>query len=189
MEIKYLNLEYFYYKIFVFLSEGRNIITEGIFEGEIPSWLVFFASFLSLLFAVGIVYNIWKIFKIRKKQIGEYVRIITEDKPEDRITKWDLIKKRLDSENPSDWKQAILEADSLVDDIIKKIGYRGETFGERLSNITLAQFKCLNKVWEAHKIRNRIAHEGTNFQLNKLQAERVIGMYEEALIEMEYIKD
>jgi hypothetical protein len=86
-----------------------------------------------------------------------------------------------------DRKNAIIEADSLIDVIIQKIGYRGEDLGERLKKIEPSDFNNLQNVWEAHKIRNKIAHEGEAFNLTKEIAKDVIEKYKKALKELKYI--
>ena len=51
---------------------------------------------------------------------------------------------------------------------------------ERLSMIGKGELKSLDLLWEAHKIRNRIAHK-LNFRIKRNEALRVISYYEEAL--------
>lgn len=183
-----LNLEYLFYKIYSFFTEGYDFIFGGaVGSGNILYWLKVFSALFCLLAAAGIIYGIVKLIKVQKKQITEFAKVIIEAPHEERRSKWEKIKKYAESDNISDWRMAILEADNLLDDIIKKIGYAGETFGERLSNINPSQFKSLDEVWHAHKIRNRIAHEGARFELTKDKTDYILGLYEKALIELEYI--
>jgi hypothetical protein len=184
----YLNLEYFYYKIYEFFAGSYNFIVANK-SGFLSAlyWVKIFAFSLSAFFVLGIVYSFLKLLKLRKKQIAEFAKSVIESPPEERSSRWDKIKKYMESNNPLDWKWAVLEADNLLEDIIKKIGYKGETFGERLAKIKPAQFKNLDNVWQAHKVRNRIAHESADFKLTKEEAERVLGLYEKALEELEYI--
>lgn len=53
------------------------------------------------------------------------------------------------------WPQAIVEADKLVDEVLKRRGYKGKTTGERL---VAAQHSLTTNdmVWLGHKLRNRI---------------------------------
>lgn len=54
-------------------------------------------------------------------------------------------------------KQAILDADNLLDFALEKKGYKG-TLGEKLKKSS----KFLGnsqEIWNAHKLRNRIVHE------------------------------
>lgn len=56
------------------------------------------------------------------------------------------------------WPQAIIEADNLLCEALKKRGFKGKTTGERL---VAAQHELTSndKVWFGHKLRNRIADE------------------------------
>lgn len=56
------------------------------------------------------------------------------------------------------WPQAIIEADNLLHDVLKKCGYKGKTTGERL---VAAQHKLTSNdtVWVGHKLRKRMEQE------------------------------
>lgn len=83
-----------------------------------------------------------------------------------------------DSDNPNDWKLAIIEADIILDDTLKQRGYPGASLGERLKQISPQQLTSLQDAWEAHKIRNRIAHDGADFILTKRIAQETIARYQ-----------
>ena len=59
--------------------------------------------------------------------------------------------------------------------------------GERLKNLDAADFRNIDKAWEAHKIRNAIAHEGADFVLSQREAKRIIGLYEQVFRDSNYI--
>ncbi len=57
-------------------------------------------------------------------------------------------------------KNAVIEADKLLDFVLKSKKIKGETLGDRLKHSkNLFSTSSYNKVWEVHKLRNRIAHE------------------------------
>lgn len=87
------------------------------------------------------------------------------------------------SDNPNDWKLAIIEADVILDTILKKKGYAGGSLGERLKSISPHQLSTLNDAWEAHKVRNNIAHAGSDFVLTKRMAEETISRYQRVFSE------
>ena len=74
-------------------------------------------------------------------------------------------------------KVAVIEADNLLDEALRLAGYRGANLGERLKKITSAELPLINEIWEAHKLRNRMAHE-TNFRLDRATAERALEVYQ-----------
>lgn len=101
--------------------------------------------------------------------------------------KWERIKRLVNSHNSSDWKQAIMEADVLLYEMLEKMGYEGDSIGEQLKQIEESDFITINKAWEAHKFRNHIAHKAGDFVFDKSEAERVIGLYEKVFKEFYYI--
>jgi len=98
-------------------------------------------------------------------------------------SKWEEIKHHAESVKEAEWKLSIIEADNLVNDILKSAGYPGDTMGERLTNINKGQLLSLDGLWEAHKIRNKLAHD-TNYFLRYAEARRAIVLYEAALKEL-----
>lgn len=88
------------------------------------------------------------------------------------------------TDRPNDWKLAIIEADIVLDDILKQRGYVGNTLGERLRAITPSQLSSIDDAWEAHKVRNRIAHDGADFVLTKRAAEQTIAQYRRVFSEL-----
>ncbi len=82
---------------------------------------------------------------------------------------------------------AVIEADALLDDIMKRIGYKGDDLAERLKSIEPSDFDNLQNVWEAHKVRNRLVHEPGKIEFTQDEAKNTIEKYEKALKELKYI--
>ncbi len=101
--------------------------------------------------------------------------------------KWAMVLKHINSNNPSDWKMSLIEADTILDALVERSGFPGATLGERLKNADRGVFKTLDYALEAHKVRNRIAHEGSNFVLTERDAKKAISQYEEVFREFDYI--
>jgi hypothetical protein len=93
---------------------------------------------------------------------------------------WESILRRLDSQNESEYKVAIIEADKMMDGLIEKLGYGGENMGERLNNIPEGQLDNLDGIREAHKIRNQIIHED-DFVIDKEIAKENLDKYADIL--------
>lgn len=53
---------------------------------------------------------------------------------------------------------AVVNADKLLDKAMQDKKFKGKTMGERLKAHPTA-FTDINRIWQAHKLRNRIAHE------------------------------
>lgn len=100
--------------------------------------------------------------------------------------KWAKIKGRLESENVSQYKVAIIEADSIIDDVIAKIGYVGKNMTERLDKIKPGQLENLEEIRNIHQIRNRIIHEA-DFSVDRKIAQQAIEVCEDLLKHLELL--
>ncbi len=98
-------------------------------------------------------------------------------------SRWEEILRHVDSAKEAEWKFAIIEADKLVDDLLKSAGYLGDTMGERLMSIEKGQMANLDGLWEAHKIRNKLVHD-VNYFLRQAEARKAIQLYENILREL-----
>lgn len=94
------------------------------------------------------------------------------------------LQNHIDSTNPNDWKLAIIEADIILDDVLKHQGYAGTSLGERLRSISPATLHSLDDAWQAHKIRNQIAHAGADFVLTQKLARETITQYKRVFTEL-----
>ncbi len=88
------------------------------------------------------------------------------------------------SDSPNDWKLAIIEADIILDEILKEAGYVGASLGDRLKSISPTQLQSLDDAWQAHKVRNQIAHSGSDFILTRKLAEDTIKQYRRVFYEL-----
>lgn len=55
-------------------------------------------------------------------------------------------------------KNALMEADKLLDYVMQGKNFPGDNMGDRLKQ-SGHKFSDLNGIWTAHKLRNQIAHE------------------------------
>ncbi|MFA4999028.1 MAG: hypothetical protein WC514_03385 [Candidatus Paceibacterota bacterium] len=97
---------------------------------------------------------------------------------------WAKVKARLQAGTESEYKLAIIEADSMMDDILKRMGYGGSSLGERLEKLTSATLHNISDVGEAHKIRNNIVHD-PDYRLSLDEVKDVIAIFEKALVNLQ----
>jgi len=71
--------------------------------------------------------------------------------------------------------------------MLTRSGYHGDGVGEKMKGIERSDFNTLDKAWEAHKIRNSIAHGGSDIILTKRTAKKAIDLYRQVFEEFEYI--
>jgi hypothetical protein len=67
--------------------------------------------------------------------------------------------------NKNTWPLAIINADKLLDDALKRSHYKGKTMGERLV-AAQRDLSSNDGVWYGHKLRNQLVHE-ENVKLTK----------------------
>jgi len=99
---------------------------------------------------------------------------------------WKTILKRLDSNKESEYKLAIIEADSFLDEVLDKMRHGGDTTEERLNNIPVAVLPSVQQLKQAHQMRNTIVHEPER-QLARDEARRIIEVYEQAFKELDLL--
>jgi hypothetical protein len=91
--------------------------------------------------------------------------------------RWNEAQKLCSSKNT--WPLAIINADKILDDALKRSHYKGKTMGERL----VAAQRTLtdnDSVWYAHKLRNKIVHEEYG-DLKKRDVQKVLVGFRQAL--------
>ena len=155
----------------------------------IPSVKIFSVLF-SLALMLFAAYVVVKLTEIRKNQhallypasaesAGENIGIVNP--------KWEKILAQIESLNENDWKLAVIEADTMLADILDKLHLPGETMGDKMKAVEKSDFTTIDMAWEAHKIRNQIAHEGSDFVLVQREARRVIALYQAVFEEFQII--
>ena len=181
------------------LFPGRDFFTGQIsdsysgsgLEGAISDTfhgLKILSFFLTVTLAVVLVVVMVKLAglyggKLSPKKIMDSINPPTPTAGGGVAARWDEIIRHIDSVKETEWRYAIMEADKLVDHLLQKAGFQGDTMGERLKGIAPGTLLSVQNLWDAHKIRNLIAHE-TGYTLRYAEARDAIRNYEKALREL-----
>lgn len=157
----------------------------------------FIAVFLSIIFLAGSVWLLIMILPSLRNRL--YIlegsraykapqRRFTLEEEQKRTTrkKWDAIIEKAERAGEGGYALAIIEADSLIEGTLGRMGFVGKNIAERLRSITPGELPSINDVWEAHKVRNKIAHE-TDFSPTKEETMRALAVYKKALEELNAI--
>jgi hypothetical protein len=96
-----------------------------------------------------------------------------------------IIQGYMSSQSEALWRIGIMEADTLLEESLREKGYQGATMADMLKS---ASFKTIDMAWDAHKIRNRIAHEGSTFALSEREAKKAFNLFESVFRELNVIK-
>lgn len=136
---------------------------------------------ITLLLFVGVAYCALRIRQIRALEYARFHQearpVVSQDTPRAHL-RWRRILEHAQSADQHQWRLAILEADIMLNDLLDVLGYRGETMGEKLKSVNRAQFHTIEQAWEAHKTRNRVAHESADQPLSEREKNAVIAMYQ-----------
>jgi hypothetical protein len=187
-----LNLEYIFVRMFQLLT---NIPFD---PGGFPERLVFLLETLATIgMVLAVVLLVMVVYvRVRFVQVEHYGFLALEEKERAKHIqdqqaaknpRWEMIATLASSPNDSDWRRAILEADIMLAALLTERGYSGETVGEQLKNANPLQFTTINIAWEAHRMRNAIAHLGEAFPLSERDARSTIEQYRRVFEEFDYI--
>jgi len=97
---------------------------------------------------------------------------------------WAKVLKRLDTGKEADYKLAVIEADDLLNDILKKMGYKGETMAKILEQLDANILSNIEQIWKVHKIRNNVVHD-PDYKFSLEQAREALGIYEKTFRALE----
>lgn len=144
---------------------------------------------LALVFFAGIIWIGLRAGNIHHKVHEQYAPIpALEVEAKGIMVQWQVVLDHVNSENPAEWKLAILEADNMLDEILEDQGYVGETVAEKLKVMTPSRIASYDDIWEAHKVRNQIAHGGAiDMELTKKTARDTIAKFENAFKDLGYL--
>ncbi len=148
-----------------------------------------FLLVLSVLFFAGIVWLGLRSREVHHAEHEKYKPIhIEETEAKGRMIQWQVVLNHVNSESPAEWKLGILEADNMLDEILEDQGYFGETVADKLKAMSPSRITSYQELWEAHKVRNEIAHGGAiDMELSKKVARDTIANFGKAFKELGYI--
>ena len=90
---------------------------------------------------------------------------------------WKRILSRLDRGTEAEYKLAVMEADALLDEMLKKMRFAGETMEERIAKITPYMLPNLEELREAHQVRNNIVYD-PDYRLSLTETRRILEIYQ-----------
>jgi hypothetical protein len=100
--------------------------------------------------------------------------------------KWKNVVKRLETASEEEYKLAVLEADGMLDQALKRMNFAGDTLTDRLQKVSTGIIANLSEVRQANTIRNNIVHD-PNYRLTLSEARRIIEVYETAFMGLDLL--
>ncbi len=133
------------------------------------------AGFISLILLAAAVYLYRKIVNLKKLEKDRmYIKDEAPSAPKNST--WERVLTNLAGPGENDWKLAVIEAEIMLNDLLTDLGMPGDSVGDQLKAVDRADFKTIDNAWDAHRVRNSVAH-GDSFVLSNHEAKRVIELY------------
>lgn len=186
----YLNLEYVFNRIANSISGIVNII----FDPHTWSVIGTVSVIISVLCLIIIIFSLVRMYEIqvfdREEIDHEIAHALARDREREKKLnpRWKYILTLVESPNESDWRVSIMESDSLLEETLRGKGLMGNTMSELLEEAQSNGYQNIQGAWDAHIIRNKIAHEGQIFPLTQIEARRIIKLYQNIFEELDVIE-
>lgn len=185
----YVNVEYFFDKA----ANGAGPFFDFITSAKTWEIIGIISVLISILALVIIIFSLVRMYEIqvfdRDEIEHEINHALAKDKEAERVLnpRWKYILTLIESPNESDWRVSIIEADTLLEESLSDRGLVGNNMSELLEEAKSNGYHGIQNAWDAHLIRNRIAHEGQNFPLSQVEGRRVIKLYQNVFEALEVI--
>jgi len=185
--IHFLNIEYFFRLLYEMVTRPSvGSVQVDILTLASQIWLI--VTGISIIITIGIlavfIHSSMRVYQIRRQEAHLFTTLNPVHAEVERDhSRWDHVRELIESPNESDWRQAIIEADIMLDDLLTQLGYAGQGVGEKLKAVDPARMHTLQDAWEGHKVRNEIAHQGYAYQLTEHMAHRTIAHFEAVMRE------
>lgn len=153
-------------------------------------WVVL-AVIISLLCGALIFYCVIRILQVRTNELERFraagETVAAKDVSKTQL-RWQSVLERAQSDDEKNWRLAILEADIMLNELLDVLGFRGETMADKMKQASRDRFRTIDLAWEAHRVRNQIAHQGSIMHLTSYETRRVITMYGQVFREFQFIQ-
>lgn len=191
----FVNVEYIFFLIYRAVSRVFSFLFGDDFYGrlKIIATLIVIALITIILYCLVRLYELEQEGKTKKTATNTAALSLLGDEHHidrsiiGRNEIWESVRTKILSDNPSDWRLAIIEADIYLDKVLDQKGIFGDTLGDKLKQVMPDRLPSIQLAWEAHKVRNRIAHEGAEYTLTQPEARRVLSYFEIVFRDLEVI--
>lgn len=166
-----------------------DTLNSGAFSG-LFIFLQVLGALVSLAFIGGSIYA-WigdqEVSRMFAEKRNKHFEIDKKSSSSPARKRWTNIAALFQSPDPNAWRIAIIDADSMMEELITKMGFAGETFGEKLKNMNQSGIPWTDAAWDVHLLRNKLAHEGSRYPLNDREAYRAFKIYENIFFETGFL--
>ncbi len=188
--INFLNVGYFFQLLYNLFFSAHSSSLSGAEAFFAHLWLLItILAFLLTLILLGIlIYYSLRLYEVVEEEDKKFETYPpAEAHAQVTNSRWTYIRQLIEGTQQSDWRNAIIEADIMLDEMLTRLGYVGEGVGEKLKTANPSHFRTLDDAWTAHRVRNDIAHRGSTYELSDHTAYQTIGRYENVFREFSEI--
>ena len=171
------------------INQITNVFSAAIFLFKSPLF-IFIAKtvFLTIsgIFIIGIFLLLKKTRWLEFKAVEDVTEIVTH-RPfgvQKTFKQWGRVAKRLEKKKETEYKMAIIEADNLMEEVLRKMGHKGETIKDLLEQVDSKTIPNIEEVQQAHKFRNNVVHD-PDYELTYEQAKKIISIYEQTFRDLQ----
>jgi len=163
-----------------------------VYSDIFQKWELFLliSTIMTLVGGTFLAYCVIRLVQVRKSEYDYFYAlahpVAKQDVPRSMM-RWQRILDEVSSDNPKRWRLAILEADIMLNELLDTLGYRGETMADKMRAVERADFNSIDLAWDAHRMRNRVAHEGEAMQLTEREARSTIQNYQRVFQEFNFV--
>jgi hypothetical protein len=185
----YLNVEYVFSKIVNAVGPIWDFLTDP----QMWSTLGVISALITILCIGIIIFSLVRMVEIQiydKEEIDHEIHkamLRQNERNRNANPRWHYIQTLIESPNESDWRVAIIEADSMMEEILKEKGIAGSTVSELLEGAKESGYRSIQDAWDAHLVRNQIAHQGSDFPISQIEGRRVIKMFQNFFEELRVV--
>lgn len=169
-------------------NKAVNYLTSPLIQEKLLTVKIVFIIF-SIFFLFVIIFVLFKSNYIRYlfwQDLKESLAFRPAGSASRNAERWAKIKKRLQKAGKFENKRAVVEANGMMDEALKKMGYKGKTTGEKLKQLTPEVLPHLDKVMEAYRIYSSVTGS-PDYELSFNDAKEAIESYETALRDLQVI--
>jgi len=153
------------------------------------SFLRFLLISSGVLIIVGLIYFMIINTYLRRLFIYDWMEFFTY-RPYQIARKsekdWERIKSRIERGFEPDYKLAVIQADNMMEDTLRKMGYVGDSFGDLMEKAGDYVVPNIEEVKLAHKLCNDIMYD-PDYRLSQEEARKAIEAFERVFIELQVI--
>jgi hypothetical protein len=158
----------------------------------VASWLWHYFSIVaysySALAGFAIASALAGLIFVWMRELGVYGTLPPAgEKDDSRMKRWKELLGLAMTTDPKEWRNAIIEADQMLGEMLGGLKYPGMNTAERMQKLPDNAFSTVPQAWEAHRIKNFLSAGSSDFILTQREAFRVMKLYEQVFEEFKYL--